>query len=92
LSGGRDATSGSGRKLWASVEYGMLVAKSSSVKTDLSTGQAPLFLKADIIVDGQKDPSLMLKHCITGKYGVTEFMECKGLRSVAIEFTEITEI
>ena len=40
------------------LEYGMLVMKSSSVKMDLSTGQAPLFLKAEMIVDGQKDPSL----------------------------------
>ena len=45
-------------KSQASVEYGMLVAKSSSVKMELSTGQAPLFLKADMIVDGWKVPDL----------------------------------
>ena len=53
---------GSGGKSHATVEYGMLVAKSLSVKMVLSTGQVPLFLNAEMTVDGWNNS------CITSMY------------------------
>ena len=73
-SSGRNGTnSGSGEKSRATVEYGMLVAKSSSVKTVLSIGQVPLFLKAEMTVDGWNNSCLTCMYSLTkSSFGISD--------------------